>query len=139
MFGTFGTFGTVRDTFDRRGVILMSAADLLQRLRLEGFGLTVNGNCLIVTPGSELTDARRALIRQHKLELLVLLTEWPSEAQGEDEPARTCANCQHRLKPGTCAEPIVAGLLTEERGYGIAWPEPAHAATCPAWAARSTS
>ena len=135
----FGTFGTVRDTFDRRGVILMSAADLLQRLRLEGFGLTVDGNRLIVTPGSELTDARRALIRQHKLALLVLLSEWPDEAQHEDDDERTCANCRHRLRLGTCGEPITAGLLTEKRGFGIVWPDPGHAATCPAWVAKAVS
>jgi len=117
----------------------MDAADLLQRLRAEGFGLIVDGNCLIVTPGSELTDARRALIRQHKRELLALLSAWPDEAQHEDDDERTCANCQHRMRLGTCGEPITAGLLTEEQGFGIVWPEPAHAATCPAWAARSTS
>jgi len=116
----------------------MSAADLLQQLRLEGFGLTVDGDRLIVTPATELTDERRALIRQHKTELLALLSEWPDESQQESEPARTCANCRHRLRLGTCSEPISAGLLTEEQGFGIVWPAPAHAATCPAWLARST-
>lgn len=51
---------------------------------------------------------------------------------------RACPDCQHLLRHGTCAEPVAAGLLTEEQGFGIAWPEPAHAATCPAWVARST-
>ena len=51
----------------------MSAAELLQRLRLESFVLTVDGTRLIVSPGSELTDERRALIRQHKPALLRIL------------------------------------------------------------------
>ena len=117
----------------------MDAADLLQRLRAEGFGLIVDGNCLIVAPATELTDDRRAQIRLHKLELLALLAEWPDEAPREDDHARTCANCRHRLRLGTCGEPITAGLLTAGQGFGVVWPEPAHAATCPAWAARSTS
>jgi len=51
----------------------MSAAELLQRLRLEGFGLTVDGDRLIVTPGSELTDEFREAIRTAKPALLRIL------------------------------------------------------------------
>lgn len=47
-----------------------------------------------------------------------------------------CADCRHRLRPGTCGEPVAAGLFTAAHGFGIVWPEPDHAATCPAFAAR---
>lgn len=117
----------------------MGAADLLQRLRLEGFGLTVDGNRLIVTPATELTDDRRVQIRLHKPELLALVSGWPDEAQREGNPARTCARCRHRLRLGTCGEPMIAGLLTEEQGFSIVWPERAYAATCLGWVASSTS
>lgn len=55
-----------------------------------------------------------------------------------NEPARprTCADCRHRLRPRTCGEPVAAGLFTAAHGFGIVWPEPDHAATCPAFAAR---
>ena len=56
------------------------------------------------------------------------------EAQREDDPERSCTNCRHRLKPGTCAEPIAAGLLTEEQGYGIVWPAQGYGAACAAFA-----
>ena len=111
----------------------MGAADLLQRLRVEGFGLTVDGNCLIVTPATELTDDRRVQIRLHKPELLALLADWPDEAQREDDPERSCTNCRHRLKPGTCSQPIAAGLLTAAEGFGIVWPAQDYGATCAAF------
>jgi len=114
----------------------MRARELLQRLRLEGFGLTVDGDRLIVTPASALTDDRRLQIRLHKPELLALLSEWRDEAQREVYPARTCADCQHHGRHRSCLEPVAAGLLTEAAGHGIVWPEPGRAATCSAFSAR---
>lgn len=55
------------------------------------------------------------------------------EAANDLVPARTCADCRHRLRRGTCAEPVAAGLFTAAHGFGIVWPEPDHAATCPAF------
>jgi hypothetical protein len=44
-----------------------------------------------------------------------------------------CAGCLHLLRRGTCGEPVTAGLLTAEEGFGIAWPPEGHGAACPAF------
>ena len=45
----------------------------------------------------------------------------------------TCAECLHLLRRGTCGEPVAAGLLTAEEGFGIVWPAEGHGAACPAF------
>lgn len=45
----------------------------------------------------------------------------------------TCAGCLHLLRRGTCGEPVAAGLLTAEEGFGIVWPPEGHGAACPAF------
>jgi len=47
--------------------------------------------------------------------------------------ANTCGNCLHLLRRGTCGEPLAAGLLTVEEGFGIVWPAEGHGARCPAF------
>ena len=49
------------------------------------------------------------------------------------ENSRTCRACTHRLPVGTCAQPVAAGLREH---FGIVWPDPTHAATCPAYSAK---
>ena len=44
-----------------------------------------------------------------------------------------CAGCLHLLRRGTCGEPVAAGLLTAEEGFGIVWPPEGHGAACPAF------
>ena len=44
-----------------------------------------------------------------------------------------CADCLHLLRRGTCGEPVAAGLLTAEEGFGIVWPPEGHGAACPAF------
>lgn len=51
---------------------------------------------------------------------------------------RTCADCRHRLRRGTCARPEAAGLFPPGHGFGIAWPSADHAATCPAFMGNGT-
>jgi len=46
----------------------------------------------------------------------------------------TCRQCAHRLRRGTCAEPVAAGLA---QWFEIHWPPAGHAATCPAFSAAS--
>ena len=46
--------------------------------------------------------------------------------------ARTCSDCAHRLRRGTCAEPVAAGLTTH---FGIRWAPDGHAQSCPAYEA----
>ena len=45
----------------------------------------------------------------------------------------TCTDCLHLLRRGTCGEPVAAGLLTAEEGFGIVWPPEGHGAACPAF------
>ena len=45
----------------------------------------------------------------------------------------TCAGCLHLLRRGTCGEPVAAGLVTAEEGFGILWPPEGHGAACPAF------
>ena len=52
----------------------MGAAELLLRTRTAGFVLDVADGKLLVTPASKLTDDLRAELRDHKPELLVLLS-----------------------------------------------------------------
>lgn len=51
----------------------MTAPDLLANLRAGGFELTRDGDRIIISPASRLTGDLRAMIREHKLALLVLL------------------------------------------------------------------
>ncbi|MDP1650964.1 MAG: hypothetical protein Q8M01_22615 [Rubrivivax sp.] len=45
----------------------------------------------------------------------------------------TCGDCLHLLPHGTCAEPVTAGLLATEDGFGIAWPPEGQGTACPAF------
>jgi len=47
---------------------------------------------------------------------------------------KTCADCLHLLRHGTCGEPVVAGLMPS---FGIVWPPDGHAAGCAAFSARA--
>ena len=43
---------------------------------------------------------------------------------------RSCSRCAHRLRRGTCGEPVAAGLA---ESFGIFWAPEGHADTCPAF------
>jgi len=53
--------------------------------------------------------------------------------------ASTCAGCSHMLTRGTCVEPVAAGLLTEDEGFGIVCPPAGYAATCASYSSKSTA
>lgn len=46
---------------------------------------------------------------------------------------RGCEGCAHRLRTGTCAEPVVAGLAEYT---SIVWPPAGYGAACKAWVAK---
>lgn len=50
-----------------------------------------------------------------------------------DASINTCAGCLHLLRRGICGEPVAAGLLMVEEGFGIVWPPEGHAAACAAF------
>ncbi len=49
---------------------------------------------------------------------------------------RRCADCRHLTRRKTCLQPELAGLIPAGAGFGLAWPGPVHAATCPAFSDR---
>ena len=50
-----------------------------------------------------------------------------------DASVNTCGDCLHLLRRGTCGNPVAAGLLSAEDGFGIVWPPDGYGATCPAF------
>jgi hypothetical protein len=101
----------------------MHAAAVLKDLQAAGLRVEAEGNTLKVRPASVLDDERRALIRQHKAELLALLKT----------TTRSCSDCRHLTGYGTCREPVAAGLIPAADGFAIAWPPPGAGASCPVW------
>ena len=71
-------------------------------------------------------------------------TPAPPRRRNGDQPAKpeqgddchTGGGCLHLLRRGTCGEPVAAGLLTTEEGFGIVWPPAGFGADCPAWMPR---
>ena len=59
----------------------------------------------------------------------------PEELAGEPTGAgiNTCVKCLHLLRRGTCGEPVAAGLLTTDEGFGIVWQPEGHGSACPAF------
>jgi len=101
----------------------MGALAVLKNLQAAGLRVEAEGDTLKVRPASVLDDERRALIRQHKAELLALLKT----------TTRSCSDCRHLTGYGTCREPVAAGLIPAADGFGIAWPPPGAGASCPVW------
>ena len=118
----------------------MSARDLLHDMLAAGFALDVAAGKLLVTPASALTDDMRAELRACKPELIALLA---GQVLADDDDhhhhvvvSRRCIDCQHLTRANTCGEPVAAGLLTGEEGFGIVWPPKGHGAACPAFTGR---
>jgi len=87
----------------------------------------------------EVTAERSATNRSRQPELVTLLADVvsrPPATTATSSSVSTCTDCQHLLRRGTCAEPVAAGLLTAEQGYGIAWPAKGYGATCAAFGLR---
>ena len=136
----------------------MGAADLLRHVRAAGFTLDLADGKLLVAPASMLTDELRTALRSSKTEVLALLTaEREADAEAFEEraaimefdgglhraeaeaAARQCVDCERFTRRRTCLEPVAAGLLTEEQGYGIAWPPSGHGAICPSFSSMASS
>ena len=90
----------------------------LQRLALE----IPNEHCT----GTAKTDTRGGL------SVLAVVPEWVApEIQAASIGPSTCTGCTHRLRRGTCGEPVAAGLLAG--GFSIVWPPDGHATGCGAF------
>ena len=102
----------------------MGARELLADLADAGLSIAADGGDLVIRPASKLSDDMHAMLRAAKSDLLALLSP--------PTPKRTCTDCAHRLRRGTCAEPVAAGLATH---FGIRWAPDGHAQSCPAYEA----
>lgn len=116
----------------------MSAQALFAQARAAGLKLAAAYGTLVVRGPAAVARAWADTLRQHKSELLALLS---CEAANDETPAappddaagppqRACQQCSHRTKAGTCGKPVQAGLAPH---FVIRWPEPQHAAHCPAF------
>lgn len=66
-------------------------------------------------------------------------TTFERDALADEPPGasvNTCGDCLHLLRRGTCSEPVAAGLLPTEEGFGIVWPPEGHGAACTAYAGK---
>ena len=126
----------------------MSPAQVLCALRGVGLTAVMAGKKLRISPASALTTEQRGAIRLHRDALCALL-----EAEYEvferraaimafdghlsrlvaEVAARPCVGCKHVLSYGTCAEPVLAGLITAKEEFAIVWPPEGHGAACPAF------
>ena len=86
----------------------MNAAHILTDLTDQGLTLTLVGDRLTVSPASGLTDVTRALIRDHKAELIALLSaanesgiRYATAEQLADD-RRTCRVCRNLSGNGRC-------------------------------------
>ena len=68
----------------------MTAAALLDRLRLRGLTLSVDGPEIVVRPASALTDEERTALRSQRDEVLALLL---GTAIHRDKPPHCCHGC----------------------------------------------
>jgi hypothetical protein len=57
----------------------MGAAQFLHNLQSQGFSIQLQTDHLLVSPKEKITDSIRDTIRQHKPELISLLTKQPSK------------------------------------------------------------
>lgn len=86
----------------------MGARDLLGELDAAGFSVTADGNKLLVRPFSRLSEQHRAELREHKAEVLALLSE-PARPY---RPSATDADAAH-ANPWTEAD--IARFLARVR------------------------
>ena len=118
----------------------MGARELLEDLRSAGLSVYLIDDKIVVAPKAKLTDPLRDAIRTHRDGLAGLLKPATTDGAPMHVPEtaaaglRTCAGCSNRLRHGTCAEPVAAGLATK---FEIRWPPAGHAQSCPAYSAKT--
>lgn len=114
----------------------------LDTLRHAGLTVEAEGDRLLVRPRELINDDLRALIREHKPEIMALLRRaapFDPEAWGEraaiaefdgglsrvdaealawaEDDRRRCRHCLNLSKAGTCAVASPGGLVSARRGY----------------------
>ncbi|MCB1656767.1 MAG: hypothetical protein KDI39_00895 [Pseudomonadales bacterium] len=78
----------------------MTATDLYNELVSHGFSLNVQGGNLMLSPSSQLSQAQRLEIKQHKSELLLLLAANDPHPKGVIKPVLEVAAQSEPLKEG---------------------------------------
>lgn len=116
----------------------MGARELLLALGAGGVVVLADGDRLLTRSSVPLADDMRAAIRASKAELLALLSVGASDdPPPPDAIGPTCTDCRHLTRRDTCLEPELARLIPDGAGFGIAWPGPLQATTCPAYTPRT--
>lgn len=84
------------------------------------------------------------LVPTETAQLATSISSQPVSAQVSSERGwlpgasiKTCGDCLHLLRRGTCGEPVAAGLLTAKEGFGIVWPPEGHGAACLAYTGKA--
>ncbi|NKN34101.1 hypothetical protein [Marichromatium bheemlicum] len=101
----------------------MDAAEILHTLADQGFSVAVDGERLTVAPVSRLTDDLRAEIREHRAEVVALLTAAGNaylDAIGETDPAARAEWLSSMRRPTGFS----AGLASILKAAGGGEPEP---------------
>jgi len=123
----------------------MGAVDLLDRLVSAGLTFTARGESLAISPWAAVPIELLVELRDYKLELLALLAGGEVAANEMLAPqpslraASRCTDCRHLLKRGTCGEPVRAGLIPADAGFGLAWPPAGYANTCASYSRKPTA
>jgi hypothetical protein len=101
----------------------MSAVALLQELSALGFSLTDESGGIAVSPASQLSPDQRQAIRDHKAELLQLLTanrpQKCPRCHGPLTKRRACWKCCERLCH--CGRPTGSAFIELCRPCEVAW------------------
>ena len=98
----------------------MVAVDVLAELSALGVRLSREGDALLAGPRSALTDAARALIREHKAELLRALPAAPghaTEPQGEARGAPQGTGTPEARPASTVPAPLPDAVPSALSGY----------------------
>src|SRR5271166_2826003 len=110
----------------------MKAGTLLARLAERGIDVKADGTDLVVRPGSRLTDADRATIRQHKAELLAELRAHHDRGdRGDVRPADSAGEAAALLNRLRCSTlptgrmPVMNQLAKRLAPFALATDAPA--------------
>jgi len=118
------------------------ARNLIAELREMGLQVELQAGLAVVHPIDTLDLEARALVASLSQAMVrVIAAECADQLPTELEPMRPmrqrlCGHCQHLLRRASCAEPVQAGLVQPDAGYGIAWPTHWRAGECPAFEQR---
>jgi TubC N-terminal docking domain len=76
----------------------MVAEVFITQLLESNFSLSVEGDCLKISPASRLTNEQRAAIKIHKSTIVAFLEAAKQAAEALSEPPKPCERCGAKMK-----------------------------------------